>query len=243
MTFPGLGPQDRATRCPSCGGLNPAGAQWCGQCLVSFQEPARATEPEMADDSVSGFFDPLTAPQDSLPFDRKVEPRGAFVVAGNDILWTCSACRNENPLRAMSCEACGSSFADTVAQVDSPKGARDPRTAALYSLLFPGAGYFYLGLVGQGIGRAVMSIWVTLVAAVALLSGGGGPSLFLWTSFGLAAVSLWLATAHDSYMEASGRSGLIFLTGRRSLYVTLALVAVLFCVMTFGELEARGSGI
>lgn len=241
MTLPTPRPSGRAMRCRSCGGLNTASAQWCGQCLVSFQPGSRSAESESANPWASEPFDPLTAPHVSFVPEQKIVRRGAFVVVGNEISWSCSACMHDNPLDAQACGVCGSSFAVTVIKVDRPHVRRDPRTVALYSLLFPGAGHLYLGLVGQGIARAVMSIWVVVVAAVALFSGGGGPGVFVWTTYGAAAVALWVATTHDAYREANGQPGLVLLSPRRSLYVTLALIAVLFCVVTFGALEARGS--
>lgn len=80
----GQGPSG-AIRCSDCGGLNPAGAEWCGQCLRSFAPPAPPPPPppapvtnleprqEAIDEYFSELSDPL-GPADAAaivdPFER-----------------------------------------------------------------------------------------------------------------------------------------------------------------------------
>jgi hypothetical protein len=218
--------------------------------LAPWQEFTREQEPRKTGIAGTEEFDPLTAPAlgsmapsaiaDPPPPPAATVRRGAWQVEGDVIMWTCSICEHHNPLEARSCEVCGATFAIEMTTKDSSRPARDPNAAALYSLFFPGAGHAYLGLVGQAVARGVMSVWVVGVALLSMLSGGGSASLLLSLSYGLAAVGLWLAAAHDAYREAKDQPGLVVLSGRRFLYVTIALISVLFMVMIFGALGARG---
>lgn len=247
-----------ARRCLSCGGLNAAEADWCGQCHTRFDASPRSApnQPDLQrppSPAPSGLeFDPLTVPvlpqiattsPSLLRADTPAEPplRSAFRVVGDVVWWTCSVCGHVNGLDARACQTCGASFGDAVAGSERPRPERDPNAAALYSLLLPGAGHAYLGYVGQAIARAVMSIWVVGVALIAVFAGGGGPSALISASYGIAAVGLWLAAAHDAFREANEQPGLVWLSGRRFLYVTLGLIAVLFMVITLGAIGARGT--
>lgn len=156
-------------------------------------------------------------------------------------MWSCSTCGHDNELDAPSCAVCNASFEQTMTNAQVSPHEPDPNKAALYSLLLPGAGHAYLGLVGQAVARAVMSVWVVGVTLIALFSDGGRTGALVWTTYGCAAVALWLAAAHDAYREAGGQPALVLLSGRRFLYVTLALIGVLFLVMTVGAMGARGS--
>jgi hypothetical protein len=249
-----------AQRCPLCGGLNPARAEWCGQCLARFGPPSapppspRRRDPEGAD-PLGAFpedFDPLTAPTLHPPLlpestgpasnsSRNSPVRtGAFGVSGDGITWSCSVCGEDNSLNARRCEICGASFAIAVSGPEPVPKRRDPNTAALYSLLFPGAGHAYLGLPGQAVARGVTSVWVMGVTLISIFSGGGNVSLVLSLCYGAAALGLWLVAAHDAYREANHQSGLTLLSGRRHVYLTVALIGILFVVMTLGALGLRG---
>jgi ribosomal protein L40E len=246
-------------RCDSCGGLNPPRAEWCGQCLTRFAmwdpapdsgEPVEPYESPRMPPSTQ--FDPLTAPElpgspaanpTETPPSRSLRPvgGGAFRVTGSEVLWSCSTCGGENSLAARTCQTCGTSFATVVSTREPARAGGDPNTAALLSLFLPGAGHAYLGHMGQAIARAVMSMWVVGVTLIAMFSGGGRTSMLLSVCYGISAAGLWLAAAHDAYREAKDQSSLVLLSGRRFLYVTLGLVGVLFVVMTFGAMGARGA--
>ena len=154
-------------------------------------------------------------------------------VNGSAATWTCRLCETPNDLEADSCAACGSSFADTMRPPESPITG-DPNQAALYSLFFPGAGHAYLGLWGSAIARGVLSAWVLLVTAVLLFGADGGSSKVFGVVFALVSSVLWLAAAHDAFREASNQPALALLRGRRYLYVTGAVVSLLFLMFLVG---------
>jgi ribosomal protein L40E len=258
-------------RCPSCGALNRADAQWCNQCLERFTEP----EPEPATPPSRGpapvaplevIEDPLGTPIDvGLPFDLRdagrppgeaakesttptstITPppqavgteRGAFRVKEDGVVWVCSRCESENPLEVEACRVCGTTFAETV----SPKAERPERdggTAALLSLFFPGAGHAYVGLWGQGIARAVVSLWVIVVVLVSFLQRGDAGASLIATVFGLVAFALWAVAAHDAYREARREETQVLLKGRTFLYLVLGLLLLLLVLLTVSGLSAR----
>ncbi|MGH2817886.1 MAG: hypothetical protein ACRDJS_05435 [Actinomycetota bacterium] len=258
-------------RCPSCGALNPADAQWCNQCLERFVEP----EPERATPAARGpapvaplevVEDPLGTPIDiGLPSDlddaarpreetarERATPtstitpppqavgteRGAFRVKQDGVVWVCSRCESENPLEVQACRVCGTTFAETVRpKAELPE--RDPGTAALLSLLIPGAGHAYVGLWGQGIARAVISLWVLVVVFVSFLQRGDPGASLIAAVFGLVAFALWGVAAHDAYREARREETLVLLRGRAFLYLVLGLLALLMILLTVSGLQAR----
>lgn len=234
-----------AIRCPACGGLNPPSAQWCGQCLTRF-EAAGGRAPDPASGSGNPPVIPTsgqtvtqagevggTVPPQTTTADASVR-RGPFVVTDGAVQWRCARCDTENPLDRQVCEVCGSTFADTV---DPPRErpARDPNTAALYSLFWPGAGHAYIGMWGEAIARGVMSAWVIAVTLVAAIQGSTPGSTLTAIVFGIAAVALWVLAAHDAYREAQGDATGVVLKGRVFVYVVLGLLVLLILsVVTAG---------
>lgn len=212
-------------RCPACGGLNPPSADWCGQCLRRFgPESSPAAQLEAAASEV------VSAPTLQTRARANEEIRkGAFLAGGGVVAWLCALCSTANDLDARSCTACGASFASTVSP-PTERPQRDPNSVALYSLLLPGAGYAHLHLWGQAIARASIGAWVTSVALLAVIGG----SVALAAAFGAAALGLWVVGAHDAYWAAKNDDRRAILGGRRWLYLTIGLVAILFLALLLG---------
>ena len=218
-------------RCPNCGGLNPAEAEWCGQCLQRFV--ARTPPPPPPPPGGGATPRPAGGPAPSgisgeaqTPASTVVQKRGAFTVTEAGIRWTCQRCDAENPLEESICAVCGTTFADSMRPpVERP--VRDPNTVALYSLFFPGAGHWYLGLKGSAIARGILSTWVVVVA---LLSAIGG-SMLMATVFGLGAFALWGLAAHDGYREARGETGAVILKPRMFVYVVIGLLLLMVMML------------
>ena len=128
---------------------------------------------------------------------------------------------------------CGTRFADVMRPPeDVPE--RDPNNAALYSLFFPGAGHWWLGLKGQGVARGVLSTWVVLVAIL----GGAAGSMLLAGAFGIVAFGLWGVAAHDAYREARKEPALVILKGRSFLYLVLGLLMLMVVLLVAAGLRA-----
>ena len=93
-------------RCTSCGGLNPQGALWCGQCFARFGAPsAPLAEPAVAAAEVPGEGG---APSSLAPVATAGTP---FGVSGRNVTWMCGACGTNNTYVADACGGCGISFA------------------------------------------------------------------------------------------------------------------------------------
>lgn len=164
--------------------------------------------------------------------------RGAFAVTADGVLWTCARCETVNPLDEMTCVACGAPFAETVkpAQEREP---RDPGTAAMFSLFFPGAGHAWLGLWGEAITRGILSLWAIAVTFFALVQGSGGSSVLLSALFGMTAFALWIVGAHDAYWSASLDTARVLLKGRRYTWVVAGLLLLLVVGLTMSGFSAR----
>lgn len=148
---------------------------------------------------------------------------GSFSVRAGEITWACKWCEARNPLAEQSCSVCGAGFGE-VLKGEKPQVARDPGVVALLSLFLPGAGHAYMGQWGQGVARAVLSIWAVLVCFFAGVQGGKG--MLLAIAFGVIAFSLWVISAHDAFREASGSPGLALIKSQHFLYLVLGLLGL-----------------
>jgi hypothetical protein len=135
------------------------------------------------------------------------------------------------------CVACGTPFAETLRESAPAGPERDPGTAALISLFLPGAGHAYVGMWGQAVARAIISIWVVFTA----LLGAVQRTIPLALVFGIAAIALWVVAAHDAYQEARGHSAATLLKGRVFMYVVLGLLGLLFVMLVGAAFQARGA--
>lgn len=253
----------KLTRCPFCGALNPVDADWCGQCLARFTEPGveygtgetdekESTEEDEEEDegepppttskagttSISEFEDSALGERIPVPPSaggRAV--RGAFQVTDEGIRWVCPRCETVNPIDANVCVACGATFADAL-RPPLERQPRDSGTAALLSLLFPGAGHAYLGLWAQAATRAILSVWTLLVVVFLAMEGKGGGAAFVSALFGLATIALWAIGAHDAYREAGGHDQLVLLKGRRLVWVVAGMLITLAVALTLAGLSA-----
>ena len=148
---------------------------------------------------------------------------GAFSVRAGEITWVCKWCEARNLLAEQSCSVCGASFGEVLKE-EKQQVARDPGTVALISLFFPGAGHAYMGDWGQGVARAVVSIWAVLVCFFAGVQGGKG--MLLAVAFGVIAFCLWVISAHDAFREASGSPALALIKSGHFLYLVLGLLGL-----------------
>ena len=265
----------RKFRCPSCGGLNPAGAEWCGQCLRRFVAPppppaAPSAEPvgapdadtsgeraayvdasalgidtwgrPLADDPLGVGFPPgaEAQPVAEPPLAAAVgTERGAFKVTDRGIVWRCIRCDSENAMDSSMCTTCGAPIADTLRPPERELPQRDPNNVAMISLFFPGAGHAYIGMWGQAIARAALSVWVIFTALMGAVQKEIRGGMVLAAVFGLAAFLLWVIAAHDSYREARREPSQVILQGRRFLYTVMGLLGLLFVLLVGTALMSR----
>lgn len=162
------------------------------------------------------------------------QQRGAFTVTEAGITWKCTRCDTENPLEATVCSVCGTTFADSI-RPPAERPNRDPNTVALYSLFFPGAGHWYLGLKAAAVARGIVSLWVVLIALLAAVAG----QALMAVTFALVAFALWGVAAHDAYREARGEAKSVLLKGRSFVYVVLGLLFLVGVLLVTAALRAN----
>ena len=93
-------------RCPNCGALVSADAEWCGQCFSSLQ--VAQPEPPAAGPAVA-------------PAGRATSsPAGAKAAA----TWPCPTCGEDNPIELDTCAVCGTSFAQLLRQEEGARSSR-----------------------------------------------------------------------------------------------------------------------
>jgi ribosomal protein L40E len=196
-------PTVEEARCPSCGALVSADADWCGQCYTSLRTP----EPDP---------DPVAAPTIARPAGEG-GPAGAT--------WPCPTCGSQNPIELDACAVCGTSFAQLLRQEEDRGPAVPPRDAFLWSLTFPGIGHAKVGRAPDGIARGTLFVLTFGLALVIMLSGvSSGPVFAVVVLLLVAALTIYLGSAAEAYRLAEGGSP--FVSARALLWATVALIMV-----------------
>jgi ribosomal protein L40E len=228
-------------RCPHCGGLNPSDAQWCGQCLTRFAAPEPEPEPEPEPHAPAAVATSTSpgGPGAVPATDRAADDGRAFTVTADGITWTCPTCETPNPIDSDVCSVCGTTFSQMV-HPEPEMVDKDPNTAALISLFFPGAGHGYLGLWGDAIARGVISLWVAAVAFIAAFAGEQASGRLVTILFGFVAFGLWGVASHDAYRAARKERERVILKGRGFLFLVLGLLGLLLLIVVGSALRARG---
>lgn len=204
MDVPPSVDQDR--RCPSCGALVSADAQWCGQCFASLREPAG--EPAAAIES---------PPANEASGTTAGAPRTVPT-------WPCPTCGAENAIELDACAVCGTPFAALMRQDDLPPEVA-PKDALAWSLIFPGLGHLKTGHGADGLARGVLFLLLFAMALVTGLSGSStGSVLGLFAVFMTLALAVYGGSAYEAYRLASGGEPLV--TARTLLWVTVGVILV-----------------
>jgi hypothetical protein len=212
-------------RCPHCGALVAADAEWCGLCLVSLREPAPP---------------PSTTVLTAGATERPTEGRARRPV------WRCPTCEAENVLDAYVCAVCRTPFG-RLFEEPGPAPAVSRQTAAAWSLVLPGLGHWLLGRRADAVARFVLAAWIGGMLIVLLSSGSGQGGLGIAASlvavFGLAAVALWAEAVVDARRVAAGVPPVM--TSRMMLWACVALVGLSILIATIlasSGLSSSGAG-
>jgi hypothetical protein len=165
-------------RCPTCGALASADAEWCGQCF----SPLECVGPRTEADAPA-----TSAPTGTAgPYAIRGRSGGAIEVGGGTLAWTCPVCETRNPIEANACSACGTPFGRLLAEPEAPPEI-EPQTAAVWSMLWPGLGHWKLGRRTEAVARLAMFAWSFGALMVLLVSrfgkGGLGPTFPLFALF------------------------------------------------------------
>jgi hypothetical protein len=244
------GPVDRVggeRRCPTCGGLVAADADWCGQCYASMtveQTPSVAgrdtTEREEVD-----------APRDRTP-ERvpsatttsraatavALPGGGAVEVAEGTATWACPACGDRNPMDESLCATCQTPFR-RLFEAPVRRDEIDPPAAVGWSLLLPGLGHWKAGARADGIARIVLAAWTVGTVVIMVLArpaGGFGRSFPLFLLYLVAAVALYVEAVVDARRVASGFDPLV--SSRTLMWCAAGMILGSIVLATFVTLPA-----
>jgi hypothetical protein len=241
-------------RCPHCGGLVGADAEWCGQCYARLdqpggagsqpagtaQAPAAAQPPATADQGRPGSAPDAEALTTTAPPPRIAGGgRGRVRRSPQGLIWACPRCDLENPIETRICGRCGARFETLFAQPDQ-RPRVDPGRAVRLSLLFPGAGHISAGRTAEGVARAVIFGWTALTVVAILVMRGGfrpGPLLPLVLLYLAAAGGLYGITAVDAGRAAQGEPPLI--SSRMLLYGVGGLILLTVAIMFLLGMRSR----
>jgi hypothetical protein len=209
-------------RCPNCGALVGADAEWCGQCFSSLRVP----QPEPA-----ARPGPAVAPAGGAT----PSPAGAKAAA----TWPCPTCGEDNPIELDTCAVCGTSFAQLLRQ-EEERPVVAPRDAFLWSLTFPGVGHAKVGRAPDGIARGTLFVLTFGLALVIVVSGvSTGPVFAVVLLLLVAALTLYLGSAAEAYRIADG--GEPFLSARALLWATVALIMIAVSLLAMSAITVNRS--
>jgi uncharacterized membrane protein (GlpM family) len=218
-------------RCPRCGALVAADAEWCGQCLSPLLEAAPAAGPAGPG---------TTAVATASRFERAADGQGPLSA------WRCPTCDAANGLEVHACRICGTPFSRLFEGPMSPP-AVSPDAAAAWSLLLPGLGHWFAGRRPEAVARFVLAAWVGGMLVVLLASRGRedgfGMAGGLVGLFAVAAFALWAEAAIDARRAVSGLRPVV--SSRAMLWACVALVGLsilLATVLTLPSLQTSSGG-
>src|SRR4029453_10440559 len=211
-------------RCPTCGALASADADWCGQCFSPLERAgSRAEAASPATSAPTGTAGPKAIRGPS---------GGAIEVEGGTLAWTCPVCAHRNPSGANGCPPCGPRLGGLPAGPEGAPGV-EPQTAAVWSMLWPGLGHWKLGRRTDPVARFAMFAWAFGALLILVVSrfgkGGLGPTFPLFVLFLGASLMIYVVSAMDAYRLGAGDAPVM---SSRALLWTSA--GVVFLSVLFG---------
>jgi ribosomal protein L40E len=213
---------DDVLRCPSCGALVSADAEWCGQCFTSLRRaPDRERESPTSDDGT-----PPSEPSGPAAGER---------APAREPFWPCSVCGAENPIALDLCSVCGTPFAHVMrTAVDAPRV--DPRDAVVRSLIFPGLGHRALGHPVDGLARGVLfAVTFGLGILLAIAAAGSAALVAAFVLFLLAGIAVYMMSAIEAHRLASG--GRLLVPTHILMWVVVGVVVVGIALLVIGAVS------
>jgi hypothetical protein len=208
-------------RCPNCGALAVAGAEWCWRCfqrLAALEPPPEAEAEAEAPGTEQGLEPGVPARPDLGDDPDAPHPRAPAKV----LAWPCAACGHENGIELEVCERCGTSFAALMKSDEKPPNV-PPQLAFRRSLIYPGLGHAMVGRSLDGIARGALFAMLLMMMIIFLLSGVSGTLGWVVLALFVAmCLVVYLETAWEAYRLASGDPPLI--TSRMLLWVATGVI-------------------
>lgn len=198
-------------RCPNCGALATADAEWCGQCFTPLPAAGEAgPSPDVDDAPVPD--EPPAAVGGAVPRSPETAP-----------MWPCPTCGNANPIELDACSVCGTSFATLMRSDEKPPDV-DPKDALVASLMFPGRGQRKLGRPLDGFAWGVLFVIMCSLTLILAFAHGSSVLKSMFWLYLLLALTVYLGSAYEAYRMAEGANPLI--STRQLLWATAAFVIV-----------------
>ena len=242
-------------RCPQCGGLNRAGAEWCGQCLERFVPPKR---PEIRGERAGGGPPPPPPPPGSMQpqallselsaIDSSTEPDlGEAAQRESDRSVAKTPSRSPADGKAFLVGTDGISWAckhcDCVNSIDTDVCSVCGMSFA--DLLRPAAPdkpqrdpntVALISLFWPGAGHGYIGQWgqaiargvvsfLLLVVTSVTFAQSGAGGMTM--VFGGIAFSFWAIAAHDSFQEASNAPNKVILRPKYLLWLVLGVLMLM----------------
>jgi hypothetical protein len=205
-------------RCPRCGALVSADAEWCGQCYANLLAPA-AAQAALAEDA-QGAADTATPPDVSAS-------------SAPSPYWSCPVCGEHNALDLETCPVCRTPFAKLFDEAPPRRDVSRSR-AVTWSLAYPGLGHRLVGRTGEGLSRAAvftLAVGAILFLAIARAGNSLGPILGFLAVYAAFAVAVYAFTAVEAGHLADGGDPLV--SPRAFAWVAAGLVVVSLGVSVF----------
>jgi hypothetical protein len=231
---------DDARRCPDCGALVAADAEWCGQCFASLMEPGAQPQPTPEPEPT-----PEPGPEPTPGPPSEAEPSMAVtqttdastaVGATEGPAWPCPVCGNRNAIELDVCAVCGTPFA-TLMRQDEERPQVDPKDALAWSLIFPGLGHRKVGRGLDGLARGVLFGMLFSMAILTGLSGVRSGMLFgLFALFMGLALLVYAGSAWEAYHLAEGGEPVV--SARALLWVTVGVILLSVVVLALTVVTA-----
>jgi len=152
---------DELVRCPSCGSLNDADAEWCGQCHARFEPEPEAPSGQ----HLNALGQPLVDPEPML--HPEVE-NGLFGLERGKAVWRCSRCFTRNPMESDVCSDCGMPFIESAQREAGAFTQQLSEDSARTTVGIVGWSARIMLVIG-GLVAPVVFLWTALAVAVAYL--------------------------------------------------------------------------
>lgn len=198
-------------RCPNCGALATADAEWCGQCFQALPAAVAAAAAPEVDEAVVLAESPTPVAR-TAPGSPEKAPT-----------WPCPTCGNANPIELDACSVCGTSFA-TLMRSDEKPADVDPKDALVASLIFPGRGQRKLGRPLDGFARGVLFVIMCSLALILAFAHGSSVLKSMFWLYLFLALAVYLGSAYEAYRMAEGAKPLV--STRQLLWATAVVVIV-----------------
>lgn len=221
-------------RCPSCGAMNAAGAQWCGQCLARFDASPAEAPVEPVAPPIAPPAETNAAP-DATPALRPVPSDGVHR-RGDELYWTCPACQATNAMTHTSCPVCGTSMAVLFGATKKRGPKRTGPAVVALSAVLPGAGHAYAGKAADAVARGVLFVWTATIGIYLLTrdtARGGGVFKAIGGVFAITAAGTWVLSMLEAQRLSQGHDQAL-VPGKALLWTSAALTGLLFVGLAAG---------